>query len=235
MSHVKNVAAFEEFVGYCSGYGGSYNPGLPNLKVSALQELAVKARKALDEVTVAKSALNNATNSREIAFADVPRLASSILFTMASLGASEQALKDARVFLRLLTSRTRTRQPVPSEQAVAIRKENHGQRGFTSMVYHLERLVQTASDEPVYKPNEPGLTPEGLRNTTAALAKLNAEVSAAKVAWNNARVAMHSIYYGEQSLLETGRNGKKYLRAIYGLNSNEYAQVKKIKFTKVKM
>lgn len=234
MSHVKNAAAFEKFIGFCSGYGGSYNPGLPNLKLSSLQEMASKARQVLEDVNVAKSALDNTTNNREIAFAGLPKLASSVIFTLASMGASEQTLKDARIYLRLITGRKLGRDPIPSESTSALAKKTKStsQGGYVSKVFHLERLVQVVSELPTYAPNEPVLTVEGLTSTIATLKQLNAQVKDEQVALSNARVGLREVFYGNHSVVETARSGKKYVRAIFGLNSAQYGQVKKIEFTK---
>ena len=142
--NVKTVAAFEEFMGFCSGYGGSYNPGLPNLKLSALNELAVKARQALEDVNVAKSAWNIATNNREIAFAGLPKSVSSITYALAASGASEQTMKDARVILRQMTGRRKSREPIASGETTKPREKGRSfsQRGYESMTNHFARLVQ---------------------------------------------------------------------------------------------
>ena len=238
MTNVKTVAAFEEFTGFCSGYGGSYNPGLPNLKLSALNELAVKARQALEDVNVAKSALNIATNNREIAFAGLPKSVSSMTYALAASGASEQTMKDARMILRQMTSRRKSREPIASGEATAPLEKGRSfsQRGYESMTDHFARLIQMLRDEPLYQPTENFLSVAGMNEQVLKLRSLNAAVTDARVGFSNARVALHQIYYGEaNSIVSTGRSAKKYVRAIFGLNSSQYRQVKKIKFTKTKI
>ena len=238
MTNVKTAAAFEEFLGYCSGYGGSYNPGLPNLKLSALNELAVKARQALEDVNVAKSALNIATNNREIAFTGLPKLVSSIAFTLAASGASEQTMKDARVILRQMTGRRKNREPIASGEATAIvvKGRSFSQRGYESMTDHFARLVQMLRDEPLYQPTENYLSVAGLDEQVSKLHGFNTVVSDARVTFSNARIALYQIYYEDaHSVVATARSAKMYVRAIFGLNSVQSNQVKKIKFTKTKI
>ena len=238
MTNVKTVAAFEEFIGFCSGYGGSYNPGLPNLKLSALNELAVKARQALEDVNVAKSAWNIATNNREIAFAGLPKSVSSITYALAASGASEQTMKDARVILRQMTGRRKSREPIASGETTKPREKGRSfsQRGYESVTNHFARLVQMLRDEPLYQPTEYFLSLQSLDQQVSKLHSLNTVVTDARVTFSNARVALHQMYYEDaHSVVATARSGKKYVRAIFGLNSIQYNQVKKIYFTKTKI
>ena len=238
MSHVKTAAALEEFLGFCSGYGGSYNPGLPNLKLSALNELAIKARQALEEVNAAKSVWNNATNHREIVFAGLPKLVSSITFTLAASGASEQTMKDARVLLRQMTSRRKSRDPIPSGEGVVQSEKGRpfSQRGFESMTNHFAQLVQLVSMETLYQPTEYHLSVVGLLKHVSKLRSHNVTVKETRVRLSHARLHLYQIYYGDvNSVVVAARSAKKYIRAIFGLNSNEYHQVKKFIFSKTKI
>jgi hypothetical protein len=209
---------------------------LPNLKLSALRDLLAKAREAHEARNVAKSSLNNATNSREIAFGRLPKLVSAVIFTLAASGASEQTLKDARVFFRLMTSRKlKSRGPVAPEGAAekSDKKRSSSQRSYVSMVGHFAQLVQTVTIEPLYKPNEVHLTVAGLNDTLESLRSLNSLVTDARVTYDNAAVTMRMIYYGrEQSLYSTSLALKKYVRGAFGLQSEEYQQIIKLNIIK---
>lgn len=119
MSTIKTVGSYEGFVELCSGYRG-YNPGSPNLTVSALRELSGKARASIEAFNVAKSEMNRVTNDREIAFDSLPKLVSGISFALAASGASEQTMKDVRAFLRQMSSRKKSRDP----EVRALEEEN---------------------------------------------------------------------------------------------------------------
>lgn len=234
MSHVKTVGTYEGFVQLCSGYGG-YNPGSPNLTLPALQELSVKARQALQDLAVAKSAMSQATNDREIAFNRLPKLVSAVSFALVSYGASDQTMKDIRVFLRQMSSRKKFRDPIPSDQSTAPVKANRpfSQRGYEAMANHFAQLVQLVSQEASYQPKEPHLTVEGLRGMVSTLHSLNTSVNEARATYSHARLHVFEVLYGEKnSLVSTARTAKMYLRSVYGLNSNEFSQVRKIRFRK---
>lgn len=234
MSHVKNVAAFEKLLGYCSGYGGSYNPGLPNLTVSNMSDLLAKARQAVQQANATKSDLNNETNLREIFYDNLPKLTSSIIFTLAASGASEQTLKDARVFFRQITGRKlRDRAPIPSDQLkeVALNK-SVSQGGYINTAGQFAKLVEMVSDEPRYRPNEPHLQVKGLKAALEKMNGLNTSVANTQVIWSNARVKLNNeLYANDTSMYATARLVRKYVRAVFGLNSSQYQQLKSILFT----
>jgi hypothetical protein len=211
---------------------------LPNLQLSALQELSVKARHVLEEKDVARSAWKKVTNQREIAFASLNKLVSAVLFALAASGASEPTMKDVRAFLRQISGRRKSRLPMPSAQATAtVVKERPSQPGgYEDLTYHFSQLVELVSQQATYQPNEPHLTVNSLREKVIQLHLENDNVKKARADYFHARVALHEVFYGEKdSIVATARTVKKYLRSVYGLNSNEYSQVRKIKFYKPKM
>jgi hypothetical protein len=153
MSTIKTVGSYEGFVELCSGYRG-YNPGSPNLTVSALRELSGKARASIEAFNVAKSEMNRVTNDREIAFDSLRKLVSGISFALAASGASEQTMKDVRAFLRQMSSRKKSRDPIPSGQTEPESSRPFSQGGYETMTNQFAQLVQLVSLEPKYQPNE---------------------------------------------------------------------------------
>lgn len=235
MSHVKNVAAFEKLLGHCSGYGGSYNPGMSNLTVSTMSDLLEKARQAVQQANASMSDLSNETNQREIFFDNLPRLTSSIIYCLAASGATDQTLKDARVFFRQITGRKLSdRKPIPSEQskeAVVNRSRQLG--GYVNTTGQFAKLLEMIKDEPRYRPNETHLQVAGLREALKKMERLNTNVSETQVKWSNARMVLNNeLYASDTSLYVTANFVKKYVRAAFGLKSEQYRQLKSLPFTK---
>jgi hypothetical protein len=196
----------------------------------------------LEDAKAARSNLDNESNHREIAFDTIPKLASGIVFTLASSGASEQTVSDARVYLRQIAGRRmKDRKPVTTA-VVAQNNVPEGtvtkdirvpQTDYVSKADHFSRLVQVARTEPGYQPNEPFLHMNGLNDTLSKLQKLNTTVTQAQVDWSNKKIVRNkAIYEDDSSLVETARKVKKYVRAAFGLQSPEYGQIGKLKFTK---
>ena len=82
--HAKNVATFEDLISFCTGYGATYNPSKAALKLPALTTQNTGAIAALQAVKVAKTAYDNATNARELAFKPLKPLSTKIVNALAA-------------------------------------------------------------------------------------------------------------------------------------------------------
>lgn len=94
--HAKNVATFEDLTSFITGYGATYNPSKAALKLPALITQLAAASATLQAVKVAKTANDNATNSRELAFKPLKPLATRIMNALAATDAETQTLDDAK-------------------------------------------------------------------------------------------------------------------------------------------
>jgi len=94
--HAKNVATFEDLISFCAGYGAPYNPSKALLKLPALTTQLTGANAALQAVKVAKTAYDNATNARELAFKPLKPLATKIVNALAATEASAQTVDDVK-------------------------------------------------------------------------------------------------------------------------------------------
>lgn len=232
MSHVKNIEAFSQLVNFCTGYGGLYNPSSPSLQIPALLTQLQQARHALERVMIAKAKVDNEVNHRKQVFSRLSRLAASILRMLEASGAAREKIEDARGFVRQLTgSLPKHRVPVQSVQPPIYRSRL--QLAYVSRTDSFSNLVEAVVTEPLYQPNEPMLSRESLTEKLAELNALNSSVSHARVTWSNTLITRNGILYQHSlSLYQTARSVRKYIRAIYGHDSEEFAQVKGLRFIK---
>ncbi len=240
MTHVKNTEAFSRLVGFCSGYGGTYNPGRPNLQIDALVNKVIETQSAMEHVKVVKAEYDNQVNLRKQTFDQLPRLVSSILRTLEASGAKPEKLDDARSFAhQLLGSSPKNRAPLPSEQANQMKKETNDRRAlqlaYVSRADAFSRLVKAVNTEPLYAANESTLSTDGLNAKVQELNQVNRQVADARALWSKARIERNSVMYSsEVSMIKTAQATKKYVRAIFGLGSEQYALVKSLEFTNPK-
>ena len=227
------MQAFTRLIGYCTGYGGKYNPGRQTLQVEKLQAQLEAVRQVLEEVKVTKVHFNDEVNARRQAFDDLPKLAASVIRTLKAFGASEEKMADARQYFRNITGRRLSARP-PIEKAgdavepVSVRRSQM-QLAYVNKADWFEQLVQTASTQPGYQPNEPTLTIEGLNSKVKELHACNQRVLDASQKWSNARMMRDKLMLGDdESVKMTSRAVKDYLGAIFGFMSPEYEQVKGI-------
>ena len=236
MSHIKTVEAFGKLMGICTGYGGSFNPGRPNLQANAMSALTNNARQVMADVHAAQTEFDNATNTREVAFKDIQRLGTRIISTLKASGASKLTIEDAQASVRKLTGkRAGSRLPLPAEAATAPKPRTRTARGldYASMAYHFAKLLETVSAEASYQPNEAELSVAGLTSQMANLQSLNLAVNSASAQLSNVRTKRNALLYADaNNVVDIGNAVKQYVRAAYGPASEQNKEVKRIRFTK---
>ncbi len=238
MTHVRNAEAFSRLVDFCTGYGGAYNPGRPNLQINALMDTKSKAADSLSKVMAAKTEYDNQVNYRKQRFDQLSTLAARVMRILEASGTSREKRADARAYVHRITGSMPKATPVvgaATEPASGAIKKTPSQRqmSYASRADSFANLLSTVSTEPLYITNEEALDLAGLKRELDELKAANARVSLAQVAWSNARIDRNGVLYGQnQSMYRTGQAVKKYIRAIYGPSSEQYAQVKTVVFSK---
>jgi hypothetical protein len=236
MSNSKNVEAFGKLVGICTGYGGSYNPGKPNLRVESLTALLANSREALRLVSAAKTELENATNKREVTYIGLKKLVSRIMFELKSANVLPQTLADAYSAVRKIRGEGFKDRPPVSTTAEGTPEVKRGRSygsDYKSVVYHFEKLIQTLAAEPRYQPGLIDLQVPSLQTLLSELREINATVLSAIVAWGKARRDRNELLYSsENGLLATGRAVRQQVRATFGYRSDATRAIHQIRFTK---
>jgi hypothetical protein len=196
MTTVKNVEAYSRLVSFCTGYGGKYQPGHPNLRIDALVANLENAQKAIKRVEITKSLFDGAVNSRKMEFEPIDTLASHIVRTLKNADANRETLKDARFFVRQIAGYSASnRQPMPSAQAeVKVRRPNL-QMAYVSKASWFSQLVQTVENQSLYTTNVEMLTKESLHEKVKRLESLNNQVITSYVEWSNARVERDKVLF----------------------------------------
>jgi hypothetical protein len=241
MTHVKNAEAFSKLVDFCTGYGGIFNPGRPTLHLDALNAQKGRTMESLSKVIETKTEYDNSVNHRKQLFDQLPRLVASTMRTLEACGAAEEKLDDARASARQIlgftTRKKSTALPVASnQQAEQPRAKGHSvlQLAYASKAESFARLVNSVSTESLYLTNETNLSVAGLTTKLNELNMANRNVSTTRVAWSNSRIERNEVMYHQtESMYNTGRALKKYVRAIFGPASEEYSQIKNISITKL--
>lgn len=236
MTHVKNAEAFSRLVGFCTGFG-AYNPGNQNLQINAMVNKLTEVRAAIEQARVAKTNFDNVVNQRRQTFNQLPRLVSGILRTLESSGAKPEKLADARSFAHLLLGRSlKNRLPIPSESTGNLVPKEVVKRGMLQLAYvskadSFSRLAKAVSSEPLYQPHEVSFSTAGLTQTEQTLNQWNQQVAEARASWRMSLIERNSkMYSSDWSMTKTAFAAKRYIRAIYGHDSEQYALVKSLEF-----
>ena len=100
--HAKNVANFEDFISFITGYGAIYNPTKAAIKLPALTALHTTAKADILSVTTKTVAFNNVTNTRVDLFEPLRKLGTRLVNAFSASDATSEMIKDAKGINRKL-------------------------------------------------------------------------------------------------------------------------------------
>ena len=233
--HAKNVAHFDTWINFCTGYGEAFNPSKESIKLASLNKLHDDAHAVLDSVKAAKTVFDNATNDRETTFAPLKKLATKVN-ALAATDASKLTLDDASSINFKIQGRRNGKKVAVVAAKDGTPAEPAGisvsQQSFDTLVDNFAKLTQTVAAEAHYRPNESELQVSALNGLLADLRARNKTVLAAITALSNARISRDTLLYAENTgLYDISQSVKQYLKSLFGATSAQYRQVSGIKFT----
>ncbi len=238
MSHITNLQAYQSLIGYCTGYGGKYNPGRQNLRLEALQAQLEAVRQSLEQVKETKVHFISEVNERKKIFAQLSVIAANVLRTMVETGSTEEQIASARMLIKGILGYQKARVPTtttgekPAEQPS---KHSSLQMSYWAKSDAFSQLIMLVSAVSTYQPSVPELSLNGLTTKLAEFEAINQRVVAARVQWSNALAHRTSVMYTDHdSLWKTARSVKNYLRIMLGHESEQFEQVSRISVTKLR-
>lgn len=253
--HAINVANFEDLISYCIGYGGSYNPVKLALQIAAMQGLRTTAQGNIQAVNAFAVALINVINVRQLAFEPLKALATRIVNALDATNATDELVKDAKTINRKIqgarktTATTPTTPTPPAPPAPPVPPTGTGpvpvpptpaqisvsQQSYDSLLENFNKLILLVASEPSYTPNEVDLQVASLTTLAASLAVANTAVIDATTNLSNARITRNNTLYAKTTgLYDIQLDVKKYVKSVFGASSQQYKQVRGIKFTPYK-
>lgn len=239
--HAKNVYNFETQLNFVMAYGEIYNPAKEILKKENLQALMAQAFQNLSEVNSVQSTYTQAVTAREESFMGFDTFITNVYLTLKAFESSKNVLEDAHSYVKKLKGQ----RVVPkvsfeeikalSENEKEVKYNSVAQLGYDTRVENFDRLIALLSSIPSYMPNETHLSIEGLKTKYNDLKAKNIAVKEATTALSNTRMVRNkTLYFPETGLYSVAIGVKSYVRAIFGLSSPQYKQIKNIKFTPYK-
>ena len=234
--HARNEESFAKLIGFCESFGNSYNPGVEKLKLVNLKSKALAVKAAMADCQTKQIALTNVINKRRIAYNELNSISQRAMATLEISGPTAQTLASAKTIYRKLKGRRASakKEEVPVNDAEAekqAKKISDSQQSFVNQAAFFGSFIELLSTLQEYTPNEAELQISGMQIFHAQLISLNQEVIVADAEASNCRKARNQeMYIGPDCMIDTGYAGKKYIKASYGPNSAEVAQVKGISF-----
>ena len=241
LGHADNVSAFEQQNIFIGSWGGTYNPTNALIKLPNLTTKLTASQGAIDGVTAAFADYATAVNERETAYEGIRPLITRAVQYYESTAADQNKIDDVRTLKRKLDgARAKSKTPTPTPPAGGGTPPPAGgpgtgsasQQGHTQVVEHLDGILELFAADPLYVPNETEIKLVTLLARSAAMKSKNTEVMNRLADISNARGTRNTeLYATDTGLYDLAMTVKKYVRAAYGTDSPQYAQINSLKFT----
>lgn len=230
---VKQVAAFEKLLGFCSAHGAMYNPGKDSLTVTALNSLLTSAQQSLEAVKDLQTAYNSAVNIRSQAYAELPKFMTRVINGLAT-SAEPATVEEAYFYLHKLRPVTKTRPAIPSGNA-GVSADQSAKRSTSQLDYdrkadNFAAFVKVVLADPSYAPNEPDLKSERLLAKVQSIRGMNTALGNMQVALSNGRANRDKVLYSASGIYGIGKSVKRYIKSVFGHSSVGYGQVSGLRF-----
>ena len=236
--HAKNVANLDTLITYVVGYGTTYNPSKPSLKLAALQTLSTSAKVTINNVNAALPAYSNAVAARETAFAPLSKLTTRVMNALRATDTTESVDENARTLVRKIQG-VRATPKKSDEEKLALKAQgkevsevSSSQMSYDNRLDNLDKLIKLVSSIALYAPNEADLKVAALTALYTDLKAKNTAVIAATAPLSNARIARNDVLYKPLTgLYDIAIDTKTYIKSVFGATSPQYKQVKGLVFT----
>jgi hypothetical protein len=248
VGHAKNAANFEDLISYCTGYGITYNPVLNAIKIANMNTLKTSANTSIASVSTNFTTFKNATNSREIVFLPLKKLATRIISALKACGVPAQTVKDANTInhklqgkrakpLVVVENNNQNKMIDPNNPPPVDLPKNISvsQQSYDSQIEFFGKLIDLLTATPAYNPNEVDLKLPALNTMLTNMKTTNTAVITATTNFSNTRIARTKLLYlPVTGLVDVAGECKSYVKSVFGATSLEYKQVSKISFKKLK-
>ena len=234
--HAKNVANFQDLIAFVTGYGATYNPTKNALKLPQLNTLFTNGQNALADVVTKNTSYNNAVNARIATFDGLRALCTRLVNAFQTTDATAEKIADAKGFNRKIQGQRSTKTATPVDaNTPAPTTISSSHQSYDQLIQHFAGLISVLQSESTYAPNETDLKIATLTAKQTDMTAKNSALATAYTAVSNSRIARDKVLYKDLTgLVPIANDVKKYIKAIFGANSAEYAQVKSIEFKNVK-
>jgi len=240
--HAKNVAKFEELISFCTGYGTAYNPTKSSIKIVAMNTLLTNVRNTLQTVKATKTVYDNATNAREIAFANLKKLSTRVVNALGATDAVKQTVDDAKTINRKIQGKRADNiktlpvtPPAEGTTPTEVIQISVSQQSYDSLIDNFSKLIVSVTAEPLYIPNETDLKVTALNTLLTNLKTSNTAVINATPSYRSAIITRNTtLYQPATGLVDTALEVKKYVKSVFGARSQQYAEISGLEFKKLK-
>lgn len=237
-NHSENVSNLGILTSKLQSFGSRYNPSNSMLAIANLNQLKAQGETILDTITTAEINARSVQSAHTAIFNDFDTLVTRISNTLNVCGAPATTITQGQSIIRELRGK-RASALLTAEELAAEKEKGNDVRQITihnstmnEKTNNFGKLIQFLSTVQQYAPNEPELTIPSLTNKLNEMKSLFNALTEANTTLEVARTNRKKIMYSEETgLVNVAQSAKQYVKAAFGANSDEYNQVKGIRFS----
>jgi hypothetical protein len=228
------VGHFQLLIDVCAGFGTVYNPQVPALTIKALSTQLANVQTSINNVDLLMALYLVAEGTRRNKFAIVPPLSVRVQAAAIVLGLPDAILVHVKEVVRKIYGK-RAKKLKPEDKVnadgVAVKHISVSQTSFNEQIEHFNQLIDLVASQSSYTPAENDLTVASLKTLLAEMREANEAVMRAVVPVTAARQERDRLIFEPKTgMIDTALTIKKYVKALFGTNSQQYKEVNHIKF-----
>ena len=231
--HPVNVANLETLISYNTGYGGQYNPSNALITLANLNSKYSDGVNELAKVNAVLPPWKLALNDRDKLFDPLSTLCTKILNAVMASSVTAEYIKDVKTIIRKLQGkRAVPLKKEPTADSETDTSHSVSQMSFTQRTENLDKLIDLLASNPSYAPNEVEIQVATLTTLRNNMITATTAVKNTYTALSNARIQRDIVLYDlTTGLVKIAEDSKKYVKSVFGATSDQYRQVKALKFT----
>jgi len=239
LGHAIYVDNLTKAIEFATSWGSKYNPSNPLLSIASMTAIRDAGKAAIDATQQSIVPYRNATAAAKVGFDEVKPRVRRIVPAAKACGIPDENLEDVKTYIRKLTGRRLTPKvkddPNTTDVNEAENSHSASQMSRTQQIENLENVRLLLESYPLYKPNEADLQTDTLKTWTQGLQALIAGVTTNFVPYSNSLGSRDdALYNAENAVVRVGNLFKTYVESAFGRDSEEYGQIRNLKFKKQK-
>ena len=233
--HARTLSNFKTLLSFIRLYGNRYTPSKTALQLPNLELTLQRALLAMEDLVRKRVVYDNAVNRRQIAFASIKKLATRLMNGAKIIDLDIRVINDLQGFNRKIQGQRLTPIPTTSNAVNAITPtyRSASQQSYVQLTQHWAGFVALLENEPKFQPIESEFQ---ITRLTAMRDEMNAAHDALIDAFTditNARNLRDEVLYKQQdNIVDLALQVKKYAKFAYGIDSEEYENIKSLDFRK---
>jgi hypothetical protein len=239
--HAVNAANFSRMICFVEEANTKYNPPDTAISIANLKIAEQIINDSISNFNEAASPWVQAVNAMGAIMGPVDRLMTKVKNLAAVCNVSQQFIKDVTSLVKKIKGVRITPKIVmePGDSSTptdaSIKQISASQKGVDHKLDNIDKLMQLLKVEANYTPNEDELKVTTINALLTDLKAKRAEVNSTLPHMEAARINRNKVMYTDAgSGAELSAKVKAYFKAVYGGNSQEYHDVARLKFTKLK-